>query len=266
MNGKIYAYLNRKKYELIGIKTYYIGQTIRTIEERAGSNGCKYMDNPNSKFCRAIKKWGWDAFEVEVLVEGIETMEELNKLEIEYIKKYDSYNNGYNSTLGGGNLCGYHHTEETKRKISENHAPMKGELNGMYGVKMTEESKRKMRENHMDYKGENHPFFGKHHTEETKRKISETKFKNGTNNKGIPHSEEHTKHLTESVRKSCGKAVYCYELDMIFETMSDAKKFLKENYNINVSGNITTHLKGDRPYAGKIEINGVLTELHWKRV
>ena len=40
-------------------------------------------------------------------------MEELNELEIYYIKKYDTFGNGYNLTTGG-----YNHTvsEETKRR------------------------------------------------------------------------------------------------------------------------------------------------------
>ena len=263
MNGKIYIYFNRKKYEQTGEKTYYVGQTIRTLEERAGANGCKYMENPNSKFCRAINKWGWDAFEGYILIENIKTIEELNQLEIEYIKKYDSYNNGYNSTLGGGNLCGYCHTEETKQKISESRkGKLVGEDNPMFGVTMSEESRKKMSE---AKKGKSSHMKGKHHTEETKQKISETKFKNGTNNKGVPHSEEHTKHLTESVRKSCGKAIYCPQLDMTFETMSDAKKFLKENFNINVSGNISSVLNGRRLYAGTIILNGEEVNLTWLR-
>ena len=101
MNGKIYKYFNRKKYEETGIETYYIGQTVRTIEERAGKDGSRYLKDSNTKFANAIKKWGWDAFECEILEEGIQTQEKLNEAEIKYIAEYDSYNNGYNSTIGG---------------------------------------------------------------------------------------------------------------------------------------------------------------------
>ncbi len=249
MNGKIYAYFNRKKYEETGIKTYYIGQTIRTIEERAGSNGCKYMDNPNSKFCRAINKWGWDAFEVEILVENINNIDELNRLEIEYIEKYDSYYNGYNSTLGGGNLNGYHHTQETKDKISKNKkGKLAGKYNPMYGVTMSKESRQKMSEAKKGlYDGEKHPFYGKHHTEETKQKIRDTKEKNGTTRKGIPQTKEHIENKRKSIIEKQGRAVYCPELDMKFETVTEARNFLKEKFNCKSGSNIIPVCKGDRP-------------------
>ena len=38
--------------------------------------------------------------------------------EQELIKFYDSKNSGYNLTDGGDGIIGYHHSEETKRKIS----------------------------------------------------------------------------------------------------------------------------------------------------
>lgn len=104
MNGIIYAYFNKKKYEKDGIKKYYIGQTIKTPEERAGKNGKKYKTNiedRNYKFIKAIKKWGWDAFELLILETNINTKEKLDELETKYIIEYDSINNGYNTLAGG---------------------------------------------------------------------------------------------------------------------------------------------------------------------
>ena len=80
MNGKIYVYFNKKKYENEGIKKYYVGQTTRSIEERAGRNGWKYCKSGNTKFSNSIKKWGWDSFEVTVLEEGIKTWEGVTPL------------------------------------------------------------------------------------------------------------------------------------------------------------------------------------------
>lgn len=34
MNGKIYCYFNKKKYEQEGIKKYYVGQTIKSISDK----------------------------------------------------------------------------------------------------------------------------------------------------------------------------------------------------------------------------------------
>jgi hypothetical protein len=43
----------------------------------------------------------------------------LNELEIKYIKQYDSFNNGYNLTLGGDSISGYKFSEESKKNRSE---------------------------------------------------------------------------------------------------------------------------------------------------
>ena len=90
--GIIYVYFNRAKYEKEGIEKYYIGQTVGTMEQRAGKDGRRYgwYDlNYNSKFARSIKKWGWNSFEGRVLEEVDE--EDLNELEKFYIKYFDSY-------------------------------------------------------------------------------------------------------------------------------------------------------------------------------
>ena len=63
-------------------------------------------------------------------------------------------------------MYGKHHSDETKRKISEN--------NIWNDKERCEEARKKLSENHANVKGESHPMYGKHHTEETKRKISET--------------------------------------------------------------------------------------------
>ena len=118
--GIIYVYFNRAKYEKEGIEKYYVGQTIRTMEQRAGKDGRGYDwddSNCNNKFARSIRKWGWDAFEGRVLEEVYE--EDLNELEKFYIEQFDSYKNGYNSTIGGEGVRGLSHNEESKKMISE---------------------------------------------------------------------------------------------------------------------------------------------------
>ena len=108
-------------------------------------------------FWNAIQKYGWDGFDHLILVRGL-TKEEAEWLEIQLIAAYDSTDRskGYNMTKGGGGTNGYKYTEESKQKISENHADVSGENNPRYGKT-----------------GEKHPFYGKHHTEEAKQKMSE---------------------------------------------------------------------------------------------
>ena len=80
-------------------------------------------------------------------------------------------------------MYGKHHTEETRKKISQ---ATKGENNPMYGKTHTEEAKKKMSQ---ATKGEKHPFYGKTHTEEAKKKMSQAT--KGENNPmyGRTHSE-----------------------------------------------------------------------------
>ena len=119
--GIIYVYFNRAKYEKEGIEKYYVGQTIGTMEQRAGKNGRNYGctdPNCNSKFARSIRKWGWNAFEGRVLEEVYE--EDLDELEKFYIEQFDSFKNGYNSTLGGEGTTGHNPFDnKTEEEITE---------------------------------------------------------------------------------------------------------------------------------------------------
>ena len=96
----------------------YIGCTIKSIEERflehvSRSKNSKYT----YKLHNAINKYGSDNFIIEELIQC--TIDEMYFLEVEYIEKYNSFNNGYNSTLGGEGCLGYTHSEETRKKMSE---------------------------------------------------------------------------------------------------------------------------------------------------
>ena len=119
--GIIYVYFNRAKYEKEGVEKYYVGQTVRTAEQRARKDGRGYGytdPNCNTKFAKSIRKWGWDAFEGRILEEVYE--EDLNELEKFYIEQFDSYKNGYNSTIGGEGTRGHNpFVNKTKKEMKE---------------------------------------------------------------------------------------------------------------------------------------------------
>lgn len=77
---------------------------------------------------RAIKKYGNDQFLYE-LIASCKTQEDADYTEIELIKQYDTMNdeNGYNIWPGGKVSSGWHHTEETKAKISASQPNTKGQ-------------------------------------------------------------------------------------------------------------------------------------------
>lgn len=82
---------------------HYIGQSI-DIERRIYDHFHKYRSSQTrSKISKAIYDIGVDKFEWEILEEC--SIDELDKKEIEYIKKYDSCNHGYNISKGG-NISG----------------------------------------------------------------------------------------------------------------------------------------------------------------
>ena len=83
----------------------YIGQTIQNVKERFYQHCATKCSKAVSNMAihRAIKKYGKSNFTVEVIEEIDST--NLNDRERYWIKYYNSYNNGYNSTKGGQDGC-----------------------------------------------------------------------------------------------------------------------------------------------------------------
>ena len=75
----------------------YIGQSIDI--KRRWRDHRKSAQTEDNCLYRAMRKYGIDNFSFEVIKEC--SPEELDELERYYIKLYDTYYNGYNSTLGG---------------------------------------------------------------------------------------------------------------------------------------------------------------------
>lgn len=79
----------------------YIGKTYKSLEWRFKEHirQAKNKSKTPYKLQKAILKYGEDKFYIELIDKFEEGV--LEEKEIEYIAKYDSYHNGYNSTLGG---------------------------------------------------------------------------------------------------------------------------------------------------------------------
>lgn len=94
----------------------YIGQTVGKLETRWKQH-VKAKDE--SKFHRAIRKYGAAAFTVEQ-IDCACSIDELNQKEKQWIAYYDSLKNGYNMTVGGrSGAVDIKRTELTRRRISE---------------------------------------------------------------------------------------------------------------------------------------------------
>ena len=138
----------------------YIGITSCSVERR-WQRGKNYQNNKH--FTKAIKKYGWDNIEHQILFTGL-SKENAEQKEIELISEYQSSNPiyGYN-VENGGNATGKL-SEETKKKISNS-------LKGKHYKKRrnhTEEEKKAISEKLI---GRTSPMKGKHWTEEQKANV-----------------------------------------------------------------------------------------------
>ena len=152
----------------------YVGQAT-DLKKRQNDWKCLTQKYAGTLINRARAKYGIDAFDFEILKECDD--KELDYWEKYYIKELNTkapY--GYNLTEGGDGCKGYHHLEETKKKISET---LKGNIPWNKGKTniYSEEWRKKQRDAH---KGKAPWNKGKQWSEECKQKMSETK-------KGIPN-------------------------------------------------------------------------------
>jgi hypothetical protein len=133
----------------------------------------------------------------------------LPDMEIYWVEYFDAYirnGGGFNMTRGGEtppDNTGFHHTEESKQKISD---ATRGENNPNFGKLMPEETKKKLYDANKGRKfseehkrklseariGENNPNFGKPMSEEQKNKISISKIGKNTGEDAPFYNRHHT--------------------------------------------------------------------------
>jgi group I intron endonuclease len=147
--------LNKKKY---------IGYTKYTIEKRWKQHCNRSIKNINTPFYNAIKKYGMEVWTLSTLCECY-SADEAKEKEIYFIEKYDTYNNGYNATLGGDGNKGIIMSEESNKKRSEALKNKPKNYNRMHGKKHTSETLLKMRKPKNDK--------SKYQTESFKNKMRE---------------------------------------------------------------------------------------------
>lgn len=182
----------------------YIGKA-NNLKIRITSYKYCHKKKDHNYIINAIKKYGWNNFDVEILI----SFEQINsdillKIESEYIKKYNSTNKnvGYNLLEYSNDCTGFKHSEQSKQNMrigaSKREPPPKGKDNPLYGRKLqgkrlqqvrdivkktldwsgrkhTEETKKKISNIHKQRyaNGYKHPMIGKKHTEEAKQKIKQ---------------------------------------------------------------------------------------------
>lgn len=170
-------------------KCRYIGKTIKSAQTRLNQHiadakiGRKSHKN---NWIRKLLKTG-NIPEIKIIACDLESR--LSELEKSYIKEFRQEGHPLtNGTDGGEGISGWHHSEETRQKLSQaaqNRLPISQETRekkrqSMLGKKHSSESRERHRlaalgkNNHMYGKtAEQNPMYGKRHSEESKRKMSE---------------------------------------------------------------------------------------------
>ena len=101
----------------------YVGQTTEKLNQRFSRHMGYQKDDKDTKFYRAVRKYGKSNFYIE-LIEEVKTLEELNTREEYWIRKLDTVENGYNSyyggySSGGDTLSNHPRLKEIKKVLSE---------------------------------------------------------------------------------------------------------------------------------------------------
>lgn len=184
----------------------YVGITSREVKKR-WLNGKGYQGNHH--FNNAIKKYGWDNFEHQIIAENL-TKNEAEKMEIELIKEWNLQDPkvGYNLADGGNiindtikkkiskTLKGHKVSSETREKISvalKNRVADPKVINALVayrkGSPLSKDHKRKISESEK----------GKVLSEETKQKLRVVAMGN-KNMLGKKHSIESRRKMSENAK------------------------------------------------------------------
>lgn len=183
----------------------YIGQTIRTLEERKQQHLLNAKKGKGYKFQEALRYWGADIFKWTIL-EEVNTVQQLNEKENYWIEYYKSYENGYNLTQGDSNPMNF-------EKSKQHHD------NVMRSKEVREKISKTMKKRIAE---------GNFFTEEHRRKISEKL-------KGNKHYQGHkrTPEAIEATAQARRKKVSCYNekhsLIKKFNSLNEAVDWIKLN-------------------------------------
>lgn len=126
----------------------YIGQTVGSLHQRKNGHFRR-----GHYFHKALCKYGKENFDWEILYR-CDNIDDLNRLEIYYIKLYRTFENGYNLTRGGEGTFGFN-------------AQCAGELNPNYrgaitGRKEVRDKISNTLKKNGNSKGKNNPMYGVH--------------------------------------------------------------------------------------------------------
>lgn len=134
----------------------YVGQTIRTLNQRKCGHKSHANCGQGFNLHESIRKYGWNNFEWEVL--NICNEDDLEKWELYYIKKYNSLEpNGYNMTLRTCGNLGYDFSGENNPRYGDhrNYEEIHGKEKAKILKKSISKRMKKSENNIINWKMEN---------------------------------------------------------------------------------------------------------------
>lgn len=205
----------------------YIGQSVNIEERFKHHKKYRRKDEDGKLLYRSINKYGIENFSFEII--DICKKEELDEKEIYYIKKYESFKNGYNMTKGGESLCGYTFSKKSIQKR------VKSVKNYYSKNKRSAESREKVRKSLIEFY-KNNP--------DARKKIGES-------SRGRRLSKEAIEKMKETKRKNCcgEKTVFQYNPNGGYVGVYKSVKVASDSLKICQSA-ISDVCRGKRKSAG----------------
>lgn len=204
--GEIYGIFSKIENKIV-----YIGQTIIGFENRFKKHirqcGYKTKNSIHNK----MLKYGIENFYPILLLKCSKNL--LNEKEIEFIKKYNTYKNGLNETVGGETMSGYKHKKETKKKIGKKLKERWKENRELILESLKKRPPRKQSEEEKSWRSE----YMKNHNPSNKKEVCEK------------ISQSHKKLYTQGYKNPNTKKWRIVKPNSEVVVLFDLKAFCKEN-------------------------------------
>lgn len=206
----IYCIINRKNNKK------YIGQSI-DIEDRKKNHFTRLKNNKHYNIHLQNAYNYYENFDFYIIAKC--NKNELDFLEKMFIRLYKTTNSKYGYNLESGGHKNKTLSDETKKKISLNHANVKGKKNPNYGK---------------DFTGDNNPFYGRTHSLDSKKKMREAKL-------GKKLSQNHKDKISKSLKGRQRSLKECESLSKgnnntgYFRVSKKIAKSTKQGFNYTYS-------------------------------
>lgn len=187
---------------------FYIGKTVKTVQERFKQHIQRAQKRINLKLYDAMNHYGIDKFVVHVIEDNIQSEDILNEREIYWIAKLNAIENGYNMAAGGNGGASI----VPKHWDEKHHKNFHDYLYNRDGIEMI---RKRMKENN--------PMKGRNHSDESKEKMSQSKekYKEAYSERFSGKGNPMYGYIKEYVEKYKNESEFCKKLSRIRKEMSE---------------------------------------------